>query len=62
MGLLTMFFGNALYQLVPIIAPIAVAIVFLWLLSVFGLNKRFRALTDQQTDLKPTKEPSYASS
>lgn len=53
-----MFSGSALYQLVPIIAPIAVGIVFLWLLSVFGLSKRFRALTDQKPDLKPSKEPS----
>jgi AAA family ATP:ADP antiporter len=41
MGLLTAFSGSALYQLVPIIAPIAVGIVFLWILSVFGLSKRF---------------------
>lgn len=45
MGLLTVFSGSALYQLVPIIAPIAVGIVFLWILSVFGLSKRFTALT-----------------
>jgi AAA family ATP:ADP antiporter len=48
MGLLTMFSGSALYQLVPIIAPIAVGIVFLWILSVFGLSKRFKALTEQK--------------
>lgn len=45
MGLLTVFSGSALYQLVPIIAPIAVGIVFLWILSVFGLSTRFKALT-----------------
>lgn len=47
MGLLTVFSGSALYQLVPIIAPIAVGIVFLWILSVFGLSTRFKALTEQ---------------
>lgn len=62
MGLLTVFSGNALYQLVPIIAPIAVGIVFLWIMSVFGLNKRFRALTDKQSDVVTSKQPSYASS
>lgn len=61
MGLLTMFSGSALYQLVPIIAPIAVGVVFLWILSVFGLSKRFKVLADQKTDSKPIKEPSYAS-
>lgn len=48
MGLLTMFSGSALYQLVPIIAPIAVGVVFLWILSVFGLSKRFLDLTGKQ--------------
>jgi AAA family ATP:ADP antiporter len=65
MGLLTLFSGSALYQLVPIIAPIAVGIVALWILSVFGLSKRFRALTDKksepvaekQPDLAPNKQP-----
>lgn len=47
MGLLTVFSGSALYQLVPIIAPIAVGIVFLWILSVFGLSKKFQALTSE---------------
>ena len=64
MGLLTVFSGSALYQLVPIIAPIAVGIVFLWILSVFGLNKRFRALTDKKPDTaaEPSKqEASFAS-
>lgn len=56
MGLLTAFSGSALYQLVPIIAPIAVGIVFLWILSVFGLSKRFKALTEN----KPTKEAAPA--
>lgn len=55
MGLLTAFSGSALYQLVPIIAPIAVGIVFLWILSVFGLSKRFKTLTEnkQQAEAKP---------
>lgn len=47
MGLLTVFSGSALYQLVPIIAPIVIGIVFLWILSVFGLSKKFKALTEQ---------------
>jgi AAA family ATP:ADP antiporter len=66
MGLLTVFSGSALYQLVPIIAPVAIGIVFLWILSVFGLSKKFRALTDKQADkqpeAKPAKQPSMASS
>ncbi len=49
MGLLTLFSGSALYQLVPIIAPIALGVVFLWILSVFGLSKRFEALTKSKT-------------
>lgn len=53
MGLLTVFSGSALYQLVPIIAPVAVGIVALWILSVFGLNKRFRALTDKTDTSAP---------
>lgn len=63
MGLLTMFSGSALYQLVPIIAPVAVGIVALWILSVFGLSTRFKALTEKQsTDSKPTSQPATASS
>lgn len=46
MGLLTAVSGSALYQLVPIIAPIVIAVVFLWILSVFGLSKKFVALTE----------------
>jgi len=48
MGLLTAFGGSALYQLVPIIAPIAVGVVILWILSVFGLSKKFLALTENK--------------
>lgn len=48
MGLLTAFSGSALYQLVPIIAPIAIGIVILWILSVFGLSKKFNVLTAEQ--------------
>lgn len=59
MGLLTVFSGSALYQLVPIIAPVAIGIVFLWILSVFGLSKRFRAMTDEQASTT-AKKPSYA--
>lgn len=61
MGLLTLFSGSALYQLVPIIAPIAIGIVFFWILSVFRLSKRFRALTDTKPEQTPIKQPSYAS-
>lgn len=45
MGLLTVFSGSALYQLVPIIAPIAIGVVVLWIISVFGLSTRFKAMT-----------------
>lgn len=48
MGLLTVFSGSALYQLVPIIAPIAIGIVFLWILSVFGLSTKFKAMTEKK--------------
>lgn len=48
MGLLTVFSGSALYQLVPIIAPIAIGVVVLWIMSVFGLSKRFTAMTTTQ--------------
>lgn len=64
MGLLTLYSGSALYQLVPIIAPIAVGVVFLWILSVFNLSTRFKALTDSKSEkkeTKATKEPSFAS-
>lgn len=49
MSLLTIFSGSALYQLVPIIAPVAIGVVFLWILSVFGLSKRFKTLTENKT-------------
>lgn len=58
MGLLTMFSGSALYQLVPIIAPVAVGVVFLWILSVFGLSKRFLDLTEKKP--APAAEPVVA--
>ncbi len=45
MGLLTIFGGSALYQLVPIIAPIVLGVVILWLCSVFGLSKKFQQIT-----------------
>src|SRR3989344_2574410 len=47
-GLLTAFAGSALYQLVHIIAPILIIVVFFWILSVFGLSKKFKALTHGQ--------------
>lgn len=56
MGLLTLFQGSALYQLVPIIAPIAVGIVVLWILSVFGLSKRFQDLTSKQSETTPAEQ------
>lgn len=62
MGLLTIFSGSALYQLVPIIAPVAIGIVLLWIVSVFGLSKRFKALTEKKPEAKPAKEPSLVSS
>lgn len=52
MGLLTVFSSSALYQLVPIIAPIALGIVVLWILSVFRLSVRFTALTDKKAEAK----------
>lgn len=59
MGLLTLYSGSALYQLVPIIAPIALGIVLLWILSVFGLSTRFKALTDGKS-AEAQKQPSPA--
>ncbi len=56
MGLLTVFTGSALYQLVPIIAPVVLGVVVLWLLSVFGLSKRFNALTAQAESEKKAEE------
>src|SRR5690606_18758412 len=52
MGLLTVFSGSALYQLVPVIAPIVLVIVVLWILSVLGLSKRFTSLTAQREEEK----------
>lgn len=60
MGLLTLFSGSALYQLVPIIAPIALGIVCLWILSVFGLSTRFRALTDKKSEAVAAPVPAPA--
>lgn len=57
MGLLTVFSGSALYQLVPIIAPIAIGVVFLWILSVFGLSTRFKALTSGAAAKSATPAP-----
>ncbi|MFZ4772641.1 MAG: Npt1/Npt2 family nucleotide transporter [Chlamydiia bacterium] len=54
MGLLTAFSGSALYQLVPIIAPVAIGVVALWIASVFGLSKRFKTMTEQQAAAKQT--------
>lgn len=58
MSLLTVFSGSALYQLVPFIAPIAIGIVILWIASVFGLSKKFKALTEgsrEETAPAPSK-------
>jgi AAA family ATP:ADP antiporter len=61
MGLLTAFSGSALYQLVPVIAPIAIGVVLLWILSVFGLNKKFRELTEKQAEANASGQPTLAS-
>ncbi|MBA3604060.1 MAG: NTP/NDP exchange transporter, partial [Parachlamydiaceae bacterium] len=54
MGLLTASSGAALYQLVPVIAPIVIGVVFLWILSVFGLSKKFLQMTEKKpSDDKP---------
>jgi AAA family ATP:ADP antiporter len=50
MGLLTLAPGCALYQLVPVIAPVAIGVVALWILSVFGLSKRFKTLSAEKED------------
>lgn len=63
MGLLTAFSGSALYQLVPIIAPIALGIVALWIASVFGLSTRFKAMTEQASEAAkpaPAAQPAKA--
>lgn len=60
MGLLTVFGGSALYQLVPIIAPIVFGIVVLWILSVLGLSKRFTTLTAQAETEKKAAETAKA--
>jgi len=52
MSLLTLSSGSALYQLVPFIAPIAIGVVFLWILSIFGLSTRFKSLTNQPDNSK----------
>lgn len=49
-GLLSVFAGSTLNMLVPIIAPILILVVVLWLASVFGLSKKFVALTGSQKD------------
>jgi AAA family ATP:ADP antiporter len=60
MGLLTVFTGSALYQLVPIIAPIVLGVVVMWILSVFGLSKRFTALTAQAESEKKAADAAKA--
>jgi AAA family ATP:ADP antiporter len=49
MGLLSVFSGSALYQLVPIIGPIVIGVVGLWILSVFGLSKKFAEITAERS-------------
>ncbi len=49
MGLLS-YTGSALYQLAPILAPIVIGVVFLWILSVFGLSKKFKAITHDKNN------------
>ncbi len=48
MGLGAAFPASLLYQLVPFIAPITIGVVALWIFSVFGLSKRFKALTEEK--------------
>jgi len=61
MGLLTAYSGSALYQLAPIIAPIAVGVVALWIFSVFKLNTKFKALTEQKAaEANASSQPSPA--
>jgi len=57
MGLLTVFSGSALYTLVPIIAPITIGVVCLWILSVFNLSKRFQAITGKKEEEKTSTQP-----
>ncbi len=45
MGLLSVFHTSALYHLVPIIGPVVIGIVILWLLSVLKLSTKFQELT-----------------
>jgi AAA family ATP:ADP antiporter len=60
MGLLTAYSGSALYQLAPIIAPIAIGVVALWILSVFRLNTKFKELTEQKAETNASSQPSPA--
>lgn len=45
MILLTTFLGSTLSSLAPILAIVVIGVVVLWLFSVFGLSKKFDALT-----------------
>lgn len=40
--------GTTLLSLTPILGPIVITIAILWFLSVFGLNKKFLALTSEK--------------
>lgn len=62
MGLLTASSGAALYQLVPIIAPVVLGVVVLWIASIFGLSKKFLEMTNQksQAPKEEKEEPKLA--
>ena len=60
MGLLTLFSGSALYQLVPIIAPIAVGIVVLLDLIGDWFDKTLQSIDRYTIRFDAHKQPSYA--
>ena len=42
--------GTTLLSLTPILGPIVVTIAVIWLMSVFGLNKKFLSLTNEKKE------------
>jgi AAA family ATP:ADP antiporter len=48
MGLLTLFQGNAFYQLVPIVASISLGVFLIWMVSILNLSKQFKVLTHKK--------------
>jgi AAA family ATP:ADP antiporter len=47
MGALSVFHTSALYALVPIIGPVVIGVVVLWLLSVLKISTAFQKLTSE---------------